>query len=141
MFGTVRVLVADGDSVFRNRIIRAVEERGIVCVGSVPDGTTAAELLRRYRPELFITDIPLRGMDGLSLLELANDGQCEKKTVCAVVTANRDPLLANAAKILGADILEHKPCRADNVIEAALQLYYSREKPMTGETADHSDSK
>lgn len=124
MFGAVRVLVADGDGAFRSRLTKAAGERGLVCVGAVSDGAAAAELLGRYCPELLITDIPLRGVDGLTLLALAGECRTGKRTVCAVATANRDPAVENAARTLGAAILEHKPCSADRVLDAALRLYF-----------------
>lgn len=119
MPNAVRVLIADGDSGFMRRAASAAIAYGAGTVRLCGDGAGAEELLVDFRPGIFITDIPLRRVDGLTLLGLAE----KQGTLCAVATYMRDPSVAAAAKTLGAEIYMLKPCPPETVVEAAMRRY------------------
>lgn len=65
------VIIADDDYRVIDDLKRTVqwEELGYVVVGTATNGLDALNLVRRYRPDLLITDIIMPSMTGLELIE------------------------------------------------------------------------
>ena len=61
------VLVMDDDDVFRNRLCRALEERGWSATGA-GNGVAALEIRRQISPDLAVVDLRLPGMRGLEIV-------------------------------------------------------------------------
>lgn len=124
MRGTARLVIADGDEAFRHLLSSAAINCGARIIGAAADGRDAARLVAVLRPDVLITDTLLPGLDGLALIEQAMAAREEGRMVCAVATANRDPAVAAAARVMGIKLFALKPCRADRLVEAAVKLYF-----------------
>ena len=59
------LLIVDDDTVFRERVVRAMRDRGYEVRG-VPDRDAALEAARLDSPELALVDLRLQGESGLA---------------------------------------------------------------------------
>ena len=63
---TVTVLVADDHPIYREGIVRAINDRAeLELVGEAADGEQAVELVRRHRPDVVLMDIRMPVLDGI----------------------------------------------------------------------------
>ena len=63
---TLRIVIADNESIIRMDLREMLEEAGHEIVGEAIDGRKAVELSRQHRPDLVIMDIKMPEMDGIS---------------------------------------------------------------------------
>ena len=72
----VRVLVADDHPIYREGIVRAVNERpDLELVGEAGDGREALSEIKRLKPDVAVLDIRMPGLDGNQVLgALRRDG-------------------------------------------------------------------
>jgi two-component system, NarL family, nitrate/nitrite response regulator NarL len=72
----VRVLVADDHPIYREGIVRAVNERDdLELVAEAGDGAEALEEIERHRPDVAVLDIRMPGLDGTQVLgKIRGDG-------------------------------------------------------------------
>lgn len=67
-----KVLVADDHPIFRQGLVRVIQETDdFEVVGEASDGKNALELLARLRPDIAVLDIAMPGMDGLEVVQAA----------------------------------------------------------------------
>jgi two-component system, NarL family, nitrate/nitrite response regulator NarL len=65
----VRVLVADDHPIYREGIVRAVNERpDLELVAEAAEGVEALEEIKRLRPDVAVLDIRMPGLDGTQVL-------------------------------------------------------------------------
>ena len=62
---TLRIVIADNESIIRMDLREMLEEAGHEIVGEAIDGRKAVELTRQHRPDLVIMDIKMPQMDGI----------------------------------------------------------------------------
>ncbi|MGF1632369.1 MAG: response regulator transcription factor [Phycisphaerae bacterium] len=65
----LEVLVVDDDSIFRERLIRALISRGMDSMGA-GDAEEALSVARKTRPRRAVVDLKMPGMNGLDLVPL-----------------------------------------------------------------------
>ena len=63
---TLRIVIADNESIIRMDLREMLEEAGHEIVGEAIDGRKAVELTRQHRPDLVIMDIKMPQMDGIT---------------------------------------------------------------------------
>jgi len=67
------VIVADDHPIFRQGLIRSIQEAsGFEVVGEAEDGNEALKLIDRLRPQIAVVDIAMPIMDGLALIRAAS---------------------------------------------------------------------
>jgi two-component system response regulator AtoC len=98
-----RILVVDDEEGVRSFLAEALEDAGH-SVTEVGDGSAAAELLRRERFALMITDLRMPGLHGLELVRIARAERPEMRVI--VLTAHGTLDAAVEAMELGALYLE-----------------------------------
>ena len=64
---TMRVLIADQDSAFRNNLKKALVQKGFIVIGEAGDGLTALRLTQSIQPDLVLTSHDLPVYSGLEL--------------------------------------------------------------------------
>jgi len=68
----IRVLVADDHTLFREGLVRLLQEApDIHVVGSVESGEDALQMLNQVQPDVILMDLNMPGMGGLRAIELA----------------------------------------------------------------------
>jgi two-component system response regulator RegA len=108
-------IIVDDDDVFRNRLQRALRERGWE-THAAEDGETGISLAATHSPDLAIVDLRLPGMGGLSIVK---ELRVLDKTICIVVLTGYGSIAtALSATKLGADHYLSKPADADQILAA-----------------------
>lgn len=108
-------LIIDDDDVFRNRLCRALKERGWAAFGA-EDGTGALEIMAREGPELAVVDLRLPGMGGLDIVRALRELD---ETVCIIMLTGYGSIAtALTATRLGANHFLTKPADADQILTA-----------------------
>jgi two-component system LytT family response regulator len=70
----IRTLIADDEPLAREGIrLRLGAQTGIAIVGEATDGSEAAEMIARLRPDLVFLDVQMPGLDGFGVLETVAD--------------------------------------------------------------------
>jgi two-component system, response regulator RegA len=111
----ISVLVVDDDEVFRTRLARALEDRGLA-VSVAGDHAAALSEARRESPELAIVDLKMPGRSGL---EVVRDLRAlDSGTRVVVLTGYGSIATAVEAIKLGAVHYLPKPADCDEILAA-----------------------
>lgn len=102
----LKLLIADGNEEFRLALAQALQ--GAYYVRSCESGKDALELLRSYGPDVFVLDLMLPELDGISLLQSAAAAGI-RPMVLATTPFLTDYVL-DAAQKLGIGYMMRKPC-------------------------------
>ncbi|HKY83479.1 MAG TPA: response regulator transcription factor, partial [Anaerolineales bacterium] len=111
---TMRVLVADDHSLFRDGLVSLLEAAGHQVVGQVGDGQAAVEAARRLDPELILLDVSMPNLDGLAALRQIKAERPHAKVV--MLTVSDDDTLFEALEA-GAQGYLLKSLSADEFLE------------------------
>ena len=112
---SVSVLVVDDDEVFRQRLARALAERGLD-VRAAADLASALAVARSDPPELAIVDLRMPGGSGLELVQELR--KLDAATRILVLTGYGSIATAVEAIKLGAVHYLSKPADADEILAA-----------------------
>ena len=112
---SVSVLVVDDDEVFRQRLARALYERGLD-VRTAPDVPGALAAARSDPPELAIVDLRMPGRSGLELVQELR--KLDPATRILVLTGYGSIATAVESVKLGAATYLTKPVDADQILAA-----------------------
>jgi two-component system response regulator RegA len=109
------ILLVDDDEVFRERLARALRERGYT-VATAGDHDAALQAARAERPDFAIVDLRMPGLSGLTLIgplhEIAPEARIVVLTGYGSITSAVEALRAGAHDYLS------KPVDADQIIAA-----------------------
>jgi len=112
---TRTLLVVDDDAVFRERLVRAMRDRGYDASG-VGDHEAAMTAARQDSPELALVDLRLPGQSGLDVVRDLK--ALDSSTVVVVLTGYGSITTAVESVKLGATSYLTKPADADQVVAA-----------------------
>ncbi len=119
----MKVLVADDDPVIALGFVRRLEKLGHEPIGPAHDGASAVELARQTLPDLYMFDIRMPVMDGLTAATtLAEEGL---RRPVVIVTGVHDPELIERSIQSGVAALLIKPVD-DRELSAAIMLAAAR---------------
>lgn len=120
-----RVLVVDDDDVFRNRLCRALAQRGWQ-VSSAQNGDEAIAVASNTNSDLALVDLWMPGMDGIDLVEKLRELNAAV-TIIVLTGYGSIPTTISAMK-KGADYYLSKPADADQILAAFERLQASEEE-------------
>lgn len=122
-----RVLIADDESLAREKIRELLEKLGYIVAGEAADGEDALAMTRNLRPDLVLLDINMPGMAGLEAAKLIQE---RHPTPIIIMTAYQTPeLLQNAADAgIGAYLVKPPDIRQ---IERAIPIALARFQDLT----------
>ena len=109
------LLIVDDDTAFRERLVRAMRDRGYEATG-VADHPSALEAARGDSPELALVDLRLPGESGLALVRDLK--ALDSSTVVVVLTGYGSIATAVESVKLGAATYLTKPADADQIVAA-----------------------
>lgn len=119
----MKVLVADDDPVIALGFVRRLEKLGHEPIGPAHDGASAVKLARQTLPDLYMFDIRMPVMDGLTAATtLAEEGL---RRPVVIVTGVHDPELIERSIQSGVAALLIKPVD-DRELSAAIMLAAAR---------------
>jgi two-component system NarL family response regulator len=91
----IRLLIAEDETVVRMALARLLAtEEGIEVVGQAADGEIAADLVRRLKPDVVLTDLSMPGMDGVSAARQIKQDLPECAIVVLTIHHDDDHLFA-----------------------------------------------
>jgi len=109
------LLIVDDDSTFRERLVRAMRDRGFEATG-VPDHPSAIIAAQTETPELAVVDLRLPGESGLAVVRDLK--ALDASTVVVVLTGYGSIATAVETIKLGAASYLTKPADADQIVAA-----------------------
>lgn len=125
-----RLLLVDDDERLRERLARALAERGLE-VRTARDGALGLTVAEQFRPELAVVDLRMPGMGGLELIR--DLVRCCPGIEVIVLTGYGSIATAVDAVRLGARGYLTKPADADEVLAAFARGRASPLTPAEGE--------
>ena len=90
---TIRVLVVDDHSLFRDGVVSLLRAAGMKIVGEAGDGKAAVQEALRLKPDLVLLDIHMPEGGGLTALKQIRSQLPETKVVMLTVSENNDNLI------------------------------------------------
>jgi two-component system response regulator RegA len=109
------LLIVEDDEALRERLVRAMRDRGYDARG-VPDAATAVAAAREESPELALVDLRLPGDSGLAVVRELK--ALDPATVVVVLTGYGSIATAVESIKLGAASYLTKPADADQIVAA-----------------------
>ena len=139
MIKVIKVLIAEDELLVRMGLLSLVdwERLDMTIIACVNDGRAAIDVALHHSPDIFITDIIMPGMDGISVLRHIRENGCN--CPCILITALNTQQICD--DLTNLNIVAHlvKATMTPNDILAALQI--AKAKLVTGNaTAGESDS-
>lgn len=113
-----KVLIADNSEDFAASLGDML--RGTCFVRMCTTGTQALEQLRSYRPDVLVMDVMLPELDGISLLQAAQEE--DLMTNVLALTRSSAPYITEALDRLGVGYIMMKPCRTEAVRQRIMDL-------------------
>lgn len=120
-----KLLLADTSEVFCNALLSALGDgyEGCIC----GDGLQAMKMLEEFKPHILVTDLPLPGVDGLSLLRSA--AELTNRPALLVASRIYTPFIETALEHIDVDYVMRKPCDVRCLAERILELSKNEEEP------------
>jgi DNA-binding NarL/FixJ family response regulator len=85
----IRLLLVEDNQVFREALELLLGLRSdIKIVGSVGEGSSAAEAVRKYHPDVVLMDYRLPGLDGVQATKAVREAAPDVAVVCLTASAN-----------------------------------------------------
>jgi response regulator NasT len=112
---SLRVLVADDESIIRLDLRETLRKMGHEVIGEAGDGRRAVELSRQLKPDLVILDIKLPEMDGIDAAKVIST---EKIAPVVLVTAYSQIDLVQRAQDAGVFGYVVKPFKESDLLPA-----------------------
>ena len=119
---SLRILIADNESIIRMDLKELLEEAGHEVIGEAADGLKAVELTRKLKPDLVIMDIKMPEMDGIAAAKLISN---EKLAPVLLLTAYSQKEIVDKAKESGVLAYLVKPVKEENLFPA-MEIAMSR---------------
>ena len=119
---SLRILIADNESIIRMDLKELLEEAGHEVVGEAADGLKAVELTRKLKPDLVIMDIKMPEMDGIAAAKMISN---EKLAPVLLLTAYSQKEIVEKAKDSGVLAYLVKPVKESNLFPA-MEIALSR---------------
>jgi AmiR/NasT family two-component response regulator len=112
---SLRVLVADDESIIRLDLRETLRKMGHEVIGEAGDGRRAVELARQLKPDLVILDIKMPEMDGIDAAKVIST---EKIAPVVLVTAFSQIELVHRAQDAGVFGYVVKPFKESDLLPA-----------------------
>lgn len=118
----ITLLIADDEATIRNGLSTVVpwDQFGITIVGTVQNGLEAYHIIKKYHPDIVITDIRMPEMNGLQLMERAKTEKIQTNFI--ILSGYGDFQYAQKAIQLGAKNYFLKPVKIDELVAEIRRL-------------------
>lgn len=121
---SLRIVIADNESIIRMDLKELLEEAGHEVIGEAADGAKAVEMTRKLKPDLVIMDIKMPEMDGIAAAKMISN---EKLAPVLLLTAYSQKEIVEKAKDSGVLAYLVKPVKESNLFPA-MEIALSRFK-------------
>ncbi len=131
---SLRVLVAEDESLIRMDVVATLSEAGFEVVGEASDGEEALLLAEQLKPDVVVMDIKMPKLDGISAAEKLS----EAKIPVVLLTAFSQTELVTRATEAGAMAFITKPFKPADLIPA-IQIAIARSEEIAALEQEISD--
>ena len=131
---SLRVLVAEDESLIRMDVVATLSEAGFEVVGEASDGEEALSLAEQLNPDVVVMDIKMPKLDGISAAEKLS----ERKIPVVLLTAFSQTELVARATEAGAMAFITKPFKPADLIPA-IQIAIARSEEIAALEQEISD--
>jgi two-component system, NarL family, nitrate/nitrite response regulator NarL len=126
MIEKVRVVVGDDHPLFRDGVVRALQNSGeIEIVAEADDGTSALEAIRLHKPQVALLDYRMPGMDGAEVAAAVT--RDELPTRVLLISAHDDAAIVYHALEQGAAGFLPKESSRSEIVAAVLSCAKGRD--------------
>lgn len=134
MHQSLRVLVAEDESLIRMDVVATLAEAGFQVVGEASDGEEALSLAEKLSPDVVVMDIKMPKLDGISAAEKLSEA---KIPVVLLTAFSQSDLVARATEA-GAMAFITKPFKPADLIPA-IQIAIARSEEIAALEQEISD--
>ena len=116
-----KILVVDDESLIREDILYkiGVSNFPVKWIMEASSGEEALEMVKKYRPDIMLTDIRMDGMDGLALVE--NTNRIAGEMISVIICGYAEFTLAQRAIQLGVKNYLLKPVKSEELVKTLFQ--------------------
>jgi AmiR/NasT family two-component response regulator len=132
---TVRVVVAEDESIIRLDLLESLQEEGYEVVGQTARGDEAVALVERLEPDVAILDIKMPGLDGIEAARRIHE---RRTTAVLILTAFSQRDLVEQARDAGAMSYIVKPFQKSDLIPA-IEMALARHEQMLSLERENAD--
>ena len=128
MGSKTKVLLVEDEYIVRQGIIKTIDWDSIDCevIGEASDGKEAIGMIKELSPDIIITDICMKELNGIQMLKKIKENELEVKAI--VLSGYTDFEYAKSAMELGVRHYLLKPIENEKLIEAILSVKSDIEK-------------
>jgi len=122
MEAKTKILLVEDEYIVRKGIIKTVDWDSINCeiIGEASDGKEAIEKIKVLSPDIIITDICMKELDGIGMLKKLKEDEVDVKAI--ILSGYTDFEYAKSAMELGVRHYLLKPIENEKLIEAILTV-------------------
>ncbi len=125
----IRVLVADDNIRFKNELVKAFKsEPSYELVGVISDGRHVIEYIRKFNPDVLITDVVLPFVDGMEILEEIHSEFYGNLPLIIVSSAVTNDTVIKKTMEYGASYFLAKPCVPSQLFRIIRELLKAKLK-------------
>jgi two-component system, NarL family, nitrate/nitrite response regulator NarL len=126
MIQKVRVVVGDDHPLFRDGVVRALQNSGeIEIVAEADEGTSALEAIREHKPQVALLDYRMPGMDGAEVAAAVTRDQLPTRVL--LISAHDDAAIVYHALQEGAAGFLPKESSRSEIVAAVLSCAKGRD--------------
>lgn len=133
MESKTKILLVEDEYIVRKGIIKTVDWDSIDCevIGEASDSEEAIEMIKELSPDIIITDICMKEIDGIEMLKILKKNEIEVKSI--ILSGYTDFEYAKSAMELGVRHYLLKPIESEKLIDAILSVKseIQKEKKLT----------
>ncbi len=122
----LNIVIADNNVQDRESKKKVMEGMGMKVVLSTGDGSKVLDTIKQRDVDIVVMDMILPGIDGIGILEEANNIEFRKRPIFIIETALRMENLVEQAIQSGADYYMMKPVSSQMLIKRMYQMVESR---------------
>jgi len=117
-----KIMVVDDSNAIRQSLVFTLKSAGYEVVEAA-NGVDALKLMREHTIGLFISDVNMPEMDGITLLKKIKDDKEYKHAPVIMLTTEASGDMINEGKEAGAKAWMIKPFQPDQLLDAVKKLF------------------
>lgn len=109
-----KIVILEGDAELREELVSGFEKAGYTVCGASGDGEEGVKTIRMQQPDLVISELFLKSLDGMGVMDEIKGTRAE--TVFVIMTAVTDDALLGRVMAKGAKYCLIKPFAVENAV-------------------------
>lgn len=119
-----KIIVLESNKELKEKLIKALEEGGFNVCGSSDDGAEGLQMIKQFNPDLVISELFLKNVDGVGILEAVKGTSIG----CVIIVASADDALIGRIMEKGAKYCLVKPFAVETAVQRIDDMLFALEK-------------